>query len=108
MASMESVDMGARDTNIGPGSNRGFCTTWDFHLYNKASLLFSTLPRQTFSYTSASILDKLDRQPSLANTTSEIMGHGKRVQYYMGSAFFTITVRGVDLSIVHQAGVQFG
>lgn len=32
------------------------------------------------------------------------MGHGKRVQYYMGSAFFTITVRGVILSMFIRPG----
>lgn len=38
----------ARDTNIGPVPKKkrafSFATTWDFHLYNKASLYyFSTL-----------------------------------------------------------------
>lgn len=40
-------------------------------IQHKASLLFNTLPRQTFSYKSTSILDKRDRHPYLAKTTSE-------------------------------------
>lgn len=63
-ASMKSVGMDARDTNIGPVPDGAFSTTWDFHLYNKASLLFNTLPRQT-SPTSASILDTTRPTPSL-------------------------------------------
>lgn len=68
-------------------SNRGFCTTWDFHLYNKASLLFDTFPRQILSPTSASILDNAT-DTVLGQYHLGIMGHGKRVQYYMGSAFY--------------------
>lgn len=111
----------ARDTNIGPVPKTGLflATTWDFHLYNKATLLlFNTLPRQITSPTVS-----FDSRHNATIHTTTILGtkhlgnngSRERVQYYIRARLFhtLITVsEGVqlvyDLSFSHQAGVQFG
>lgn len=112
VASMESVDMGARDTNIRTRSNRGFCTTWDFHLYNTKLLYFSILSLDKPSPTSqlrfstnATDIRPWPKRPR--NNGSR----GERVQYYMGSAFFSQSYppsEALNLSMFIKAGVQFG
>lgn len=103
VASMEIGRHGRQRYQYRTRSNRGFCTTWDFHLYNKASLLFNTLPRQTFSYTSASILDKRDhRRPWPKPPRNNGSRETGAILYGLG--FFTITVRGVILSMFIRLG----
>lgn len=86
-ASMKSVDMDARDTNRGPVQIGASARLGTFIYTTKASLLFDTFPRQILSPTSASILDNAT-DTVLGQYHLGIMGHGKRVQYYMGSSFY--------------------
>lgn len=71
----ESIDMGTKDTSIGPVT-RGFCTRWDFHLYNQILLYFSILSLDNYLLlaSSASILD--NSTTTVLGEPLGIMGHG--------------------------------